>query len=173
MFTEYFIIIMSAIAITYMIVIFWLKRQDVKLLYKIRKMIMDHDNKAIVNIYDYDEAFQLVAKHDDKDIFIKVVNIRPKHELIITNSHKWGINPHVKNFKRSSNLNFVEKTREFIKLTGSQDKEIMKVAFINPDCHNIVKYLNEADAITVDENNPVDGVYFVKSANFQDFLKKH
>lgn len=166
-------IIASVLALVYIVFVIMTKRQVIKTLHKIKANLQFIDENAKIDLFDYDNSFQIMFETEKELYLIKVLNINVKQELIITNSHKWGINKNIKNFKRSTAPFFVPLVPEFLNYESPSKKLVKKVALINPNCHNIVKYLNESDAITVNHEKPIDGVYFVKYNNLRDFFKKH
>jgi hypothetical protein len=167
-----FIIVATSVALLYMAYLIVKKRQDIKILYNIKDILLKINKDIKIDLFDYDEIFQLSAETSDEVILMKVLNINPNSEIIITNSNMWGINKNIKNFKKSTTPDFVPLVSEFIDYKTASDKPVKKIALINPDCHNITKYLNESDVIKVDMNKPVDGIYFIKYGNLANIFKK-
>ena len=168
-----FAIVASVLAFVYIIVVILMKRQEVKTLYKLKADLNSIDQTFKIELFDYDDTYQISAENDKEVFLVKVVNANANQELIITNSNKWGINKNIKNFRRSSVPDFVPLVHEFLNYKATSEKPIKKIALIHPDCHNIVKYLNESDAIVVNNEKPIDGVYFVKYKDMKSFFEKH
>jgi len=114
--------------------------------------------------------YQLEFK-TDKLYLIKIIDINPKNEIIITNSEKVAINVDIRGWRRSSKPNFVAGIKEFIK--KKSNIETVKIVLIYPNCHNITKYINESDAFKVNSTKEIDGLFFVKYTELGEFLKKH
>jgi hypothetical protein len=131
------------------------------------------DNNIKIDLFDYDDIYQVSAETVKALFLVKVLNLNIKQELIITNSNKWGINNNIKNFKKNTVPEFVPLVSEFLEYKSTSEKPVIKVALIHPDCHNIVKYINESDAVKVNYDKPIDGVYFVKYPELRTFFEKH
>ncbi|XMB72834.1 hypothetical protein RJI07_02730 [Mycoplasmatota bacterium WC30] len=108
----------------------------------------------------------------EKRYLIKLIDINPRYELIITNADRVVINENAKEWRGSSKPHFVSGIRRFMKYEQT-DKNIIKIVLIYPNCHNITKYTNESDAFKVKKNQKIDGLYFIKFGNLEEFLRKH
>ncbi|MCK7479146.1 MAG: hypothetical protein M0C28_18580 [Candidatus Moduliflexus flocculans] len=49
----------------------------------------------------------------------------------------------------------------------------MRIALIDPDRHNVTRYLNESDVETVKPEKAAEGVHFVPFDRLTDFLASH
>lgn len=117
--------------------------------------------------YKPDNIYQFEFE-TDKRYLIKVIDINPKNEVIITNSEKVVINDDIKGWKRSTKPNFVAGIQELIKI-----KDAIKIVLIYPNCHNITKYINESDVFLVDKFQKIDDLYYIRFRELADFLNSH
>jgi hypothetical protein len=140
------------------------------------KVIVENITNMIKN--DYPDAKIETFKINDvyhlrvitnKEFLIKIIDMNPNHELIITNSEKVVINDDIKNWKKSTKPNFVDGIKTFIKLTSDTNPE--KIVIIYPNCHNITKYINECDVYKVSKFQKVDSLLYVRYNEFQEYLK--
>lgn len=137
---------------------------------RIKEIILSEHHNVEITTHKVNYLYHLEFVKE-KQYLIKVIDINPRYEVIITNSDKIVINDDIKNWKRSTKPHFVPGVREFFKL--ETDIPTVKVIVVYPNCHNITKYINECDAFKVDKYQKVDGVYFIKFPELGDFLKKH
>jgi len=117
------------------------------------------------------EHFYHVEFKDGRTYLIKLVIMNPKHELIITNSDNVVINDNIRGWQRSTKPHTIFEMKEFIRYK-KEDKSIIKIVLIYPNCHNITKYTNESDCYIVPEFKKVDGLYFIRYNQLINFLKK-
>ncbi len=108
---------------------------------------------------------------DTKKYIIKIIDMNPFYEVIITKSDKVVINDDIRNWRRSTKPHFVPGMEDFISLNKT-DKNIVKIVLIYPGCHNITKYINESDAHVVEKFQRVDGIYFIRYGELKEFLAK-
>jgi len=107
---------------------------------------------------------------NDKEYLIKILDMNPTHEVIVTNTDNVAINEEIKNWKRSTKPHFVPGMRQFITENKNSAKHV-KIVLIYPGCHNITKYINESDAHVVSKFQKVDGTYFIRFADLEEFLE--
>jgi NADH:ubiquinone oxidoreductase subunit 5 (subunit L)/multisubunit Na+/H+ antiporter MnhA subunit len=136
---------------------------------KIDGVINEHFSDVEITKYNTHKLYQIEFKKEKKYL-IKLIDMKPQSEIIITNSEKVVVNHDIKGWKRSTKPNFVPGMTEFINLKS--DTELVKIVLIYPNCHNILKYINESDAYVVDMFKQVDGIFYVKFDDFDEFLKK-
>lgn len=122
--------------------------------------------KSTANFYQY--SFVL----NETTYLIKVLPFDLSRELIITNQYFWCINADLKGWKRSTVPDLFSGVKEFVNLKPEPGQQIIKIALILPDCHNITRYLNESDVKKVTYKDLVYGVYFVKAIELQLFFDK-
>ncbi len=133
------------------------------------KVILSVFEDAKIETFHFDDIYQ-IGFSNHKNYSIKILDMNPGHEVIITNSDKVIINENIKDWKRSTKPNFVNKMTEFIRVNNAEDH--VKIVLIYPGCHNITKYINESDVFVLELNQKIDQVYYVKYQDFYDFLKK-
>jgi|AntAceMinimDraft_17_1070374.scaffolds.fasta_scaffold167824_1 hypothetical protein len=136
----------------------------------IEKVIKEYHPDVEVVKYKAQMTYQLKFR-TDKLFLIKIIDMNPRNEVIITNSEKVVVNDDIKGWKRSSQVSFVAGIKEFIDMKS--ELELIKIVLIYPNCHNMTKYINESDAYKVDNSKKVDDLFFVKYTELGDFLKKH
>ena len=108
----------------------------------------------------------------EKLVLIKVLPFDLHHELIITNRYYWCMNADLKGWKRSTVPDLFPGVKEFVDFVPITKLKIVKIALIMPDCHNIIRYLNESDVAKVYPTDLVYGVYFIKSTELKTFFPK-
>ena len=116
----------------------------------------------------YDYFFE----DSEKMFLIKVLPFDIHHELIITNKYYWCMNADLKGWKRSTVPDLFPGVKEFVDFVPLTKLKVVKIALIMPDCHNIIRYLNESDVAKVYPSDLVYGVYFIKSGELQTFFLK-
>ncbi|MCK4551651.1 MAG: hypothetical protein KAU02_01950 [Tenericutes bacterium] len=142
-----------------------------------KKIISDISNVIIANVNEpnltiktIDDIYQ-ISYQSNNEILIKIIDMSPKDEVIITNSGKVVINDDISGWKKSSKPNFVNGIDEFIKLKS--EKEAIKIIVLYPDCHKIIKYKNESDVFVVEKNQKIDNIYYLKFKDLDEFIKKY
>lgn len=164
------LIVVAGLALITIIYNYLIKVRNKNIINKTIEVINTSLEKPEIELYPFDNLYQIKLL-SNKEYLIKILSMSPKHELIITNSNKVIINDDPKNFKRSAKPDFVSGIKEFSRL--NLDKLYIKIVLIYPDCHNITKYINESDVITVDSNKKIDDIYFVKFNKLEEFLRNH
>ncbi|MBI9009753.1 MAG: hypothetical protein JEZ05_06965 [Tenericutes bacterium] len=165
------VLLILAIAIVASMLLLWIKTLRYKtIIENIEKKIQGIYQNVSFTRFKANMTYQTEVK-TDKLYLIKIIDMNPHHEVIITNSEKVVVNDDIKGWKRSSNVEFVAGMKEFMNLKS--EKELVKIVLIYPNCHNITKYINESDAYRVEYNKKVDDLYFVKYTELEQFLKKH
>ena len=134
------------------------------------KVILSVFEDAHLDMYRKDDIYQIKFSNQNT-YYVKIIDMNPHHEVIITNSDKVIINENIKDWKRSTKPNFISNMTEFIR--NNNEENHIKIALIYPECHNITKYINESDVFVLKPNQKIDQVYYVKYQDFYDFLKKH
>ena len=114
------------------------------------------------------DIYQIAVK-SSIEILIKIIDMSPKDEVIITNSSKVVINDDISGWRKSSKPNFVSGINEFIKL--KTENESIKIILFYPDCHKIIKYKNESDVFVVEKNQKIDDIYYLKFQELEEFMK--
>lgn len=132
------------------------------------KVILSVFEDANLEIHRFDDIYQ-IKFFNQKTYSIKILDMNPHHEVILTNSDRVIINENIKDWKRSTKPNFVNKMTEFIR--DNNEANHIKIVLIYPGCHNITKYINESDVFVLEPNQKIDQVYYVKYHDFYDFLK--
>jgi len=122
--------------------------------------------KPIVKFYDY------CFENQGTQYLIKVLPFDLHHELIITNKYYWCMNADLKGWKRSTIPDLFSGVKQFVDFMPKTDLKVVKIALIMPDCHNIIRYLNESDVAKVNPKDLVYGVYFVKAVELHHFFQK-
>ncbi len=144
--------------------------QYVKIIESVKKMFAGYFHHGEVVEHNQEHIYHIEFK-DHNTYLIKLVIINPKHELIITNSDNVVINDNIRGWQRSSKPHTIFGMKEFIRYK-KEDKSIIKIVLIYPNCHNITKYTNESDCYIVSEFKKVDGLYFIRYNQLKTFLKK-
>ena len=129
---------------------------------------MSNVKKPNITLKNYRDIYQIAVK-SSIEILIKIIDMSPKDEVIITNSSKVVINDDISGWKKSSKPNFVSGVKEFIKL--ETENESIKIILLYPDCHKILKYKNESDVFVVDKNQKIDDIYYLKFKELEEFIK--
>ena len=158
--------IILGIVIIYIVFSIIHKKQILK-----RKQVVSN---AILNSYPNAtiDFGNLVKVHfEDTEILIKMIQMNPRYELILTNPKKWVINENPKEWRMSGNHQFVEGVRSFVEYQNPE-KKVIKIALIYPQCYNISRYINESDVVLVKNQEKVDQIYFVDYPSFQDLIEK-
>ena len=119
-----------------------------------------------------EKFFQYQFEFNNSVYLIKVLPFDLQHELIITNQYFWCNNADLKGWKRSTIPDLFPGVREYVNYKSDTDKKVIKMALILPDCHNIIRYLNESDVAKVKPTDLVYGVYFVKAVELDLFFNK-
>lgn len=167
---EILLVVLLVLVVLYIIYFSQRSSKHRKLMNSLVDIIKTEKPDVNVNIHGSNMLYQ-IDFIKDKHYYIKILNMNPKHEIIITNSDKVVINGNIQGWKRSSHPNFVPGIKEMINL--KTDIPVVKIILINPDCHNITKYINESDVYKVPKFQKVDWLYYVKINELKDFLKKH
>ncbi len=169
----YYIVAIIAISgILLMIGFELLKRRRYKKIVEITtKKFTRHFSFDSIKSYKPDNVFQMEFD-GEKRYLIKLIDMRPSHEVVITNADNVVINENVTSWQRSTKPQFVAGMKPFLKLEKG-NKSVIKVVLIYPACHNITKYINECDCYKVGKFQIVDGMYFVKYNDLDDFLSNH
>jgi len=166
---EWYEILIMILAVILLMSIFFLGFRILR--YKNTKKIISNIIKEKypdinLKMYKQDNIYQFEFE-TDKRYLIKLLDINPKNEVIITNSEKVVINDDIKGWKRSTKPNFVAGIKEFIKM-----KNAIKIVLIYPDCHNITKYINESDVFLAAKFQKIDGLYYIRFGELIEFLNK-
>ena len=127
--------------------------------------------KAIIE-KSTEKFYEYHFEYSDKLFLIKVLPFDLHHELIITNKYYWCMNADLKGWKRSTVPDLFSGVKEFVEYNPLTKLKVVKIALIMPDCHNIIRYLNESDVAKVLPSDLVYGVYFVKAVELQSFFPK-
>jgi hypothetical protein len=149
----------------------------------VRKIIEKKRNESVLNYFKQvlpeteliksnEKFFQYCFEFNNSIYLIKVLPFDLQHELIITNQYYWCINADLKGWKRSTIPDLFPGVREFLNYNVDTQKKVVKMALILPDCHNIIRYLNESDVAKVKPTDLVYGVYFVKAIELNLFFNK-
>ncbi len=162
------LIVIAGLTLTYILYNYLIKLRNKNIINKTIEVINTSLENPEIELYSFDNLYQIKVL-SNKKYLIKILSMSPKHELIITNSNKAIINDDPKNFKRSAKPDFVPGIKEFSNL--NLDKEYVKINLIYPDCHNITKYINESDVITVNTNKKIDDIYYIKFNQLEEFLR--
>lgn len=133
----------------------------------IKNIIYDKYPNVEIHTFKQEDVFQFEFFKEQRYL-IKLIDMNPKNEVIITNSEKVVINDDIKGWKRSSKPHFVPSIKDFIKISDA-----IKIVLIYPNCHNITKYINECDVFTVEKHEKIDDLYYIRFTQFSDFLIKH
>ncbi|XFA98808.1 hypothetical protein ACAG96_08020 [Candidatus Izemoplasma sp. B36] len=165
---EILLIVIAGLALMIIIYNCLIKLRNKNIINKTIEVINTSLENPKIELCSFDNLYQIKFL-SKKEYFIKILPMSPKHELIITNSNKVIINDDPKNFKRSAKPDFVPGIKQFSEL--NLDRENIKIILVYPDCHNITKYINESDVITIDSSNIVDGIYYIKYKELEEFLK--
>ncbi|MCK5731653.1 MAG: hypothetical protein KAH13_01405 [Tenericutes bacterium] len=136
----------------------------------ISNVIMDNANEPIVTLKNHGDIYQM-SYQSSNEFLIKIIDMSPKDEVIITNSNKVVINDDISGWRKSSKPNFVSGIKEFIKLKSKE--EVIKIILLYPDCHRIIKYKNESDVFIVEKNQKIDNIYYIRFKDLGEFIKKH
>ncbi len=117
------------------------------------------------------DVYQMEVE-SEKKYLVKLIDMNPRYEIIITNADRVVINADVKDWKRSTKPHFVSGIRRFMS-HEKDNKNLVKIILIYPGCHNITKYINESDVFKAKKHQKIDGLYFIKFADFEEFIKNH
>lgn len=115
-------------------------------------------------------VYQLEFK-TDKKFLVKIIDMSPGHEIVITNADHVVINQDIAHWHRTTKPHFVAGIKDFLKLK-SEIEELVKIVLIYPGCYNITKYTNEHDCYLVPKYQIVDGLYFIQYRDLAGFLAK-
>ena len=151
--------------------------------YSIKVIVDKNRHKAIMEVFNEtlpqvvleksnDRFYEYQFLNADKLYLIKVLPFDIHHELIITNKYYWCMNADLKGWKRSTVPDLFSGVKEFVDYIPVTTLKVVKIALIMPDCHNIIRYLNESDVAKVLPSDLVYGVYFVKAVELQSFFPK-
>lgn len=162
------IVVLAATTILIMLYNYLSKKRYDSAVLKITDTFKNILNNPIIEIKNRNDLYQIVIK-GDKEYFVKILMMSSKHEIIITNSNKAIINEDPKNWKKSTKPNFVPGIYEFSK--SSSKNALIKIVLIYPDCHNITKYINESDIISVESQMKIADMYYVRLSELENFLK--
>jgi hypothetical protein len=136
----------------------------------IEKVIKKHYPNIEITKYKAQMIYQLEFE-TEKRYIIKLIDMKPQSEVIITNSERVVVNDDIKGWKRSTKPNFVAGIKEFIKIESKS--ELVKIVLIYPNCHNITKYINESDVFLVKKFQKVNDIYYLRFRDLAEFLEKH
>ncbi|HOO44208.1 MAG TPA: hypothetical protein PKU69_03965 [Bacillota bacterium] len=136
-----------------------------KIVIKITSVIKERFDAHQLHIHHAEDAYQF----EFGGYLIKLIDMNPANEVIITNSDRVVINHDIKNWKRSTKPHFVAGMKEFMEyqVPGT---DLTKIVLIYPSCHNITKYINESDCHLVEKYQKIDGMYFIKYQDLKEFL---
>ena len=151
--------------------------------YSIKLIVDKNRHNAILKVFNEtlpqvslekstEKFFDYHFETGDKFYLIKVLPFDLHHELIITNRYYWCMNADLKGWKRSTVPDLFPGVKEFVDYSHLTKLKVVKIALIMPDCHNIIRYLNESDVAKVLPSDLVYGVYFVKAVELQSFFPK-
>jgi len=101
-----------------------------------------------------------------------MIFINPQSELIVTNPDSWCINDNPRTWNRSTPPNLVKGVAAFRALKPTDDRRLVKIGLIYPDCRNISKYLNECDVRLIKDGLEVDGVSLLRFGEISAFFHK-
>lgn len=137
---------------------------------RINDIFKNHFMEEIINWHHDRHLFQIDIETDKAVYLVKIVPIGFQNELIITNPTYWCINSDPAEWKRSSKPKLVEGVKPFLEFDPKIDKPTIKIALIYPGAHSISRYLNESDVELVDYKKAINGVFFVRFGELDDFL---
>jgi len=146
----------------------WKKREKEKQK-KVLSALKDNTDKA--EIASKTLPFHMTAETEDEVYLIKIVDIPETNELIITNPLFWCINDKPSSWKRSTKPRLVPGVEEFMAyVPETEDRKHVKIAIVYPNCRSISHYINESDVEIVSYGKKVEGVYFIKMNELNDFF---
>jgi len=168
---EILIIGLTVVIIIYIMQLVYRKMRYNNIIFKISSIISNMGNHEAIKAHHVNNYFNIESKQG-KNYRFKIIDMNPFHEVIITNADNVVINENISDWKRSTKPHFVPRMKDFIN-NEKNDSQIVKVVLIYPGCHNITKYINESDAYIVEKFQRVDGLYFIRFNNLEEFLTKH
>jgi len=136
----------------------------------IQEKLQSYFSEDIFTWYHEASSFQIQIETENKVFLVKIIPFSLNHELIITAPKSWCVNESPKAWKRSSKPELVPLVSEFMDYKPNVDKKIVKIALIYPGCHNISRYLNESDVELVSYAKPVNGIYFIRYRELDDYF---
>ncbi|MDC7242605.1 MAG: hypothetical protein PQJ44_01170 [Sphaerochaetaceae bacterium] len=166
---EILLILIALIIIIYVLIIVFSKIRYRNILKAVTSVINNQYPNANIITKSPEDIYQ-IGFIQEKEYLIKIIDMNPKHEVIITNSERVVINDDIKGWKRSTKPNFVDGIKDFMKYNNNN--ELIKIVLLYPSCYNITKYINESDAFKVKEFQEIDSIYYLRFKNLIKFLKK-
>ena len=165
------ILLILAVLLVVSIILLGIRRLRYKMINENIEMIIKKQYPDIEVIKHKNRMVYQIEFIKEKKYLIKLIDMKPRSEVIITNSERVVVNDDIKGWKRSTKPNFVGGIKEFIKIKS--DIELVKIILIYPNCHNITKYINESDVFLVEEFQEIDGLFYIRFRDLMEFLKKH
>jgi hypothetical protein len=124
-----------------------------------------------VDIFDRDSTYQFSVERDNIKMIIKLIMAQDDYEFIITNINRWTVNNNPKQWTRKSKPIFIEGADKFVNYSEA-DKTVKKIVLIYPTSKRIIRYLNESDTVSVNTEDNVGGISFIKYNEMEKFLKQ-
>lgn len=167
---EILILVVSAVLILAVLQLVYRKIRFNGILKRLVNLVSETRKDLVALEYKPSESHHLEFS-DGRKYYIKIIDMNPLHEVIVTNADRVVINDDIKNWRRSTKPHFIPGMAEFFALE-KDNKDIVKIVLIYPGCHNITKYINESDAHIVEKFQKVDGLYFIRFGELKEFLEK-